>query len=251
VGGRRDRRPPARLGDPAVHALRPGQPPFIAEYDEPLRLAKHRALVAAHEDAFGARPLSYRAGRWGVDAIELAHIARLGYTIDSSIPPGIDFRDRAGLAARGPDFRAHMSATPEPRRVGPLWQVPASIVPIGPLAGATSLARVAARRDGRSAPARTLCRVLAATGLQEVIWIRPLKHPRAKLVQATRALLRRGASIVNVMFHSSEAFPGTSPLSRRPEDVERLCGDLDAIIEAARAHGAVGRTLREAVAAGA
>jgi hypothetical protein len=93
--------------------------------------------------------------------------------------------------------------------------------------------------------------VLAATGLQEVIWIRPLKHPRAQLVAATRALLRRGASIVNVMFHSSEAFPGTSPLSRRPEDVERLYGDLGAIIEAARAYGAVGRTLRQAVAASA
>jgi hypothetical protein len=226
----------------------PTSRPFIAEYDEPLRLAKHRALMAAHEEAFGTRPLSYRAGRWGVDEIELAHIASLGYTIDSSIPPGIDFRDRGGLAALGPDFRGEMSATPRPRRLGPLWEVPASIVPLGPLAGATGLARMAARRDARSARARVLCRALAATRLQEVIWIRPLKHPRQRLVQATRALLRRGAPVVNVMFHSSEAFAGTSPLSRRPEDVERLYGDLDAIIEAGRAHGALGRTLREAVA---
>lgn len=228
-----------------------GSRPFIAEYEEPLRLAKHRALVAAHEDAFSARPVSYRAGRWGVDEIELEHIAKLGYEIDSSVTPGIDFRDRAGLAARGPDFRAELRAAPGPRRIGQLWQVPASIVPIGPLAGATGLARMAARRDGRSAPARALCRALAVTGLQEVIWIRPLKHPRAKLAQATRALLGRGAPVVNVMFHSSEAFAGTSPLSRRQEDVERLYGDLDAIIEAGRAHGALGRTLREAVAAGA
>jgi hypothetical protein len=228
-----------------------GSRPFIAEYEEPLRLAKHRALIAAHEDAFSARPVSYRAGRWGVDEIELDHIAKLGYTIDSSIPPGIDFRDRAGLVTRGPDFRGEMSVAPGPRRVGPLWQVPASIVPIGPLAAATGLARMAARRDGRSAPARALCRALAATGLQEVIWIRPLKHERAKLVRATRALLQRGAPIVNVMFHSSEAFAGTSPLSRRQQDVEQLYRDLDAIIGAGRAHGALGRTLREAVAASA
>src|SRR5262249_47693156 len=116
---------------------------------------------------------------------------------------------------------------------------------------ATKLARVAARRDAGSTLARMLCRALAAGGLQEVIWIRPLKHPRDRLVRATRALLRRGAPIVNVMFHSSEAFVGTSPLSRRREDVERLYRDLDAIIEAGRAHGALGRTLREAVAAAA
>ena len=221
--------------------------PFIGEYDEPLRWAKHRELVAAHEGAFGARPVSYRAGRWAVDETERRHIARLGYSIDSSIPPGIDFRDRLGLAASGPDFRSEMSAVPTPRRNGALWEVPVSIVLVGPLAGAVGLARAAARRDGPSALPRALGRALAATRLQDVIWLRPLKHPRAQLIGATHALLERGAPIVNVMFHSSEAFPGTSPASRRPEDVERLYGDLDAIIDTARARGAEGRTLREAV----
>lgn len=181
---------------------------FIYDYEPDVRLAKHKQLVAAHEAAFGARPVSYRAGRWGVDAQELAHLEELGYTIDSSIPPGIDFRDR-----RGPDFSSYASDAPVPWREGKLWEVPASIV----------------RMDG---------------GLT---WIRPLKHPRAELVAATHALLERGAPIVNVMFHSSEAFVGTSPISRQPEDVERLYGDLAAIIDAAREHGAVGRTLREAV----
>jgi hypothetical protein len=50
------------------------------------------------------------------------------------------------------------------------------------------------------------------------------------------------------MFHSSEAFVGASPLSRQIEDVERLYADLEAIITAARSHGAVARTLRDAVA---
>jgi len=187
--------------------------PFIYEYDADVRLAKHESLLAAHEDAFGARPYSYRAGRWAVDALELAHLAQLGYGIDSSIPPGIDFRDRFGLRAAGPDFREWRSDVPAPFRDGALWEVPASIVPVD----------------------------------DQLIWIRPLKHPRELLVRATRVLLERGATIVNVMFHSSEAFVGTSPISRHAEDVERLYGDLDAIINEAGAHGAVGRTLRAAV----
>ncbi|MEA2488580.1 MAG: hypothetical protein QOH21_372 [Acidobacteriota bacterium] len=190
--------------------------PFIAEYDPAMRLAKHRELLAAHAEAFGAQPVSYRAGRWGVDAQELAHLAELGYRIDTSIPPGIDFRDRFGMHIAGPDFSAYASDAPRPWREEPLWEVPASVVRLEP---------------GR------------------FVWIRPLKHPRAELVEATHALLERGAPIVNVMFHSSEAFLDTSPLSRTVMDVERLYGDLAAIAGAAREHGAVGRTLRDAVEA--
>lgn len=178
---------------------------FIYEYDEDVRLAKHRRLLAAHAEAFGAHPVSYRAGRWGLDVMELAHLAQLGYRIDSSVPPGIDFRDRGG-----PDFTRLITDAPKPWREGELWEVPASIV------------------NGR--------------------WIRPLKHPREEMVANTRAMLERGAPIVNVMFHSSEAFVGTSPISRTRDDVERLYGDLAAIAEAAREGGAVGRTLWSAVA---
>jgi len=227
--------------------------PFIAEYDADLRLAKHRSLLAAHEDAFDARPVSYRAGRWGVDDVERQHIAELGYRIDSSIPPGIDFRDRAGLKQLGPDFRSDLKrGGPSPYRVGSLWEVPASIAPVGFLGGgrgAVALARIAGYRAERAGAARALSRALAASRLQQLVWVRPLKHPRSLLTQATHILLKRGVPIINVMFHSSEAFVGTSPLSRRREDVERLYLDLEAILNAARAHGAIARTLCDAVAA--
>ncbi|MDT4952406.1 MAG: hypothetical protein QOJ02_544 [Acidobacteriota bacterium] len=225
--------------------------PFIGEYAPDVRLAKHRSLLAAHEDAFGARPHSYRAGRWGVDSIELEHLAELGYRIDSSVPPGIDFRDRSGLQQPGPDFRSYLKRGGLlPHRVGTLWEVPASIAPLGLLGvgeGALAIARIAARRNEGSSAARALSRTLAGLRLQKLIWIRPLKHPRAQLEQATHALLRRGVPIINVMFHSSEAFLDTSPLSRRAEDVEHLYADLEAIIAAVRSHGAVARTLHDAV----
>lgn len=227
--------------------------PFIGEYAADLRLAKHRSLLAAHEDAFDARPVSYRAGRWGLDSIELQHLAELGYQIDSSVPPGIDFRDRAGLQQLGPDFRAYLKGDgPRPYRSGTLWEIPATIAPIGLLGGgecAAAIAHAAGRRNRGSSAARGVSRALAALRLQKLVWIRPLKHPRAQLVSATHAVIRRGVPIVNVMFHSSEAFVGTSPASRHAEDVERLYADLEAIIFAARSQGAVARTLRGAVGA--
>jgi hypothetical protein len=226
--------------------------PFIGEYSAELRLAKHEALIRAHEDAFDTRPSSYRAGRWGVDALELEHIAALGYEIDSSIAPGIDFRDRAGLHMLGPDFRCHLRDVPRaPYRVGGLWQVPVSVTPVGPLAGGAAgaaLARFAARRGARSLPSVLACRALDRSGLQRLVWVRPARHPRPLLVKAVRSLVRRRTPIVNVMFHSSEAFTGTSPLSRTRADTDRLYDDLTAIVRTALEHGAVPRTLRDAVA---
>ena len=51
------------------------------------------------------------------------------------------------------------------------------------------------------------------------------------------------------MFHSSEAYAGTSPISRSEADVDRLLGDLTAIVTPRARQGAVPRTLSEAVAA--
>ena len=229
-----------------------GARPFIYEYPAATRLAKHESLVAAHEDAFGARPQCYRAGRWGVDPLELEHLAALGYRIDSSVPPGIDFRDRWGLVEPGPDFRGHLVAGPaQPRRAGPLWEVPVSITPAGRL-GTGGVAVKVARWCGARRPAdrasRQAYRALDAAGLHRLVWVRPLRHPRSMLVAATRSLLAQGARVLNVMFHSSEAFAGTSPISRTEADVQRLLGDLTAIVAAARAAGAVPRTLSAAVA---
>ena len=218
-----------------------GARPFIYEYPVATRLAKHECLVAAHEDAFGARPRCYRAGRWAVDGQELEHLAALGYCIDTSVPPGIDFRDRRGLEAPGPDFRRHLGAGPaQPHRVGPLWEVPVSITPAGRLgtgAVATRVARLAGAHRPRHRASRWAYRALDGAGIHRLVWVRPLRHPRPLLVAATRTLLIGGAGILNVMFHSSEAHAGASPISRLEADVDRLLGDLTAIVTAAARQG--------------
>lgn len=226
--------------------------PFIGEYEPAVRLAKHRSLLAAHEEAFGARPVSYRAGRWGIDELETRHLEELGYRVDSSIPPGIDFRDRGGFRLPGPDFRRHLTGVPPaPYRLGGLWQVPASLTPVGWLGSgrlSAALLRASGDRSRRRSVARAASRLLAGSGAARLIWVRPLKHPRADLVRAALSLARRRAPVINVMFHSSEAWVGGSPLSRTSEDVERLYGDLAAICRALLATGTVrATTLADAV----
>ena len=180
-------------------------------------------------------PIAIARGRWGIDAIEYRHLEELGYGIDSSIPGGIDFRDRYGRQAPGPDFRSHfLPGGLKPYGVGKLIEIPVSILPVGSFGSgefACLVARYAANRSRPISLPVTLSKALEISGLQRVIWLRPLKHPRQLLMQAARTLLERRVGIVNIMFHSSEAFVNTSPLSRTAEDVERLYGDLRAIVE--------------------
>lgn len=91
--------------------------------------------------------------------------------------------------------------------------------------------------QGRGLGARVTKRLLARTGLCRVVWVRPLLHPREDLVSAALLLLERGARVINIMFHSSEAYAGTSPRSRTQEDVERLFGDLESVAGALKETG--------------
>ena len=49
---------------------------------------------------FGAYPVTYRAGRYGIGEETAAILASLNYSIDMSVQPGIDMR-----RIHGPDFR--------------------------------------------------------------------------------------------------------------------------------------------------
>lgn len=228
--------PPFTPADRVAH-------PYIYEYEPAVRLEKLRAVTLAIEDAFGRRPVSYRAGRWGIDETERVHLAALGYAIDSSVVPGHSFATSIGLSRGGPDFRAALDGgPPEPYRCGGLWEVPVSATTIGllPAAGARGLsARLARSLSYRSGVTARAARRALAAGVCRLVWVRPLVHPRRDLVRAALSLVEQGASLINVMFHSSEAFEGTSPRTRRREDVERFYGDLAEVLGALRDTGKV------------
>ena len=237
--------PPFTAADEGAH-------PYIYEYDADVRLAKLRAMTAAVEDAFGVHPVSYRAGRWGLDEIEVRNLAELGYRFDTSVVPGHDFGPSRGFSHPGPDFRRQLDGTPtRPYRLGELWEVPVSVTTLGGLGsgrlGAALARTVFPRRD---TAARAVTKMMRTSGLCRMIWVRPLRHSRSDLVRAALSLVRQGASVINIMTHSSECYPGTGPATRSEDDVGRLYGDFEAIITALKATGQVTpRTLSEALTA--
>src|SRR5690606_7934440 len=75
---------------------------FAGSLPPELERAKFRALRDAIEANFGANPVIYRAGRYGIGPNSAAMLAEDGIAIDTSVRANFDYS-----AASGPDFRHH------------------------------------------------------------------------------------------------------------------------------------------------
>ncbi|MFN8548678.1 MAG: deacetylase [Candidatus Eisenbacteria bacterium] len=189
--------------------------------------AKMERVVDATERAFGLRPVSYRAGRWGFDGRQIEHLLALGIRVDCSVTPHISWRAQRGKrdGHGGPDFRgaARVPYWIDPadvRRPGSsqLLELPMTVLYSGgPLAHLPPVWRWA---DGvRYSPAGKVLNRLGWTA-------RPFraKHDTAlrELLSMVRNARRLGLPYVMLMFHSSELMPGGSPYNPDPAAIERL-----------------------------
>jgi hypothetical protein len=214
-------RPGLRYNDPA-HA-------FPCQLPDDLLQAKTAALTEQIAAAFGRRPTSYRAGRFGFDRRLARYLADEGYTVDSSVTPLWDWRGTPGLGGEGgPDFRAH---SPHPfmiRGAGPrgLLEIPVTLfATYGPLRRSSLLLEAY-----RSLPARAVRKLLLSRWLlPQPMWLAPDPRYRAEDIGAVwRCASEAGLGVGVMMFHSSELMPGGSPFRPDAESVDDLHATLDA-----------------------
>ena len=196
-----------------------------------LQEAKLALLCERIQDAFGARPTSYRAGRWGFDCSTIPVLEKLGFVVDSSVRPlwwdptrhGPQFA-RAPLAPyyldEGDACRAGHSG---------VLEVPVSSLIVGRFG---ALVERVVRRAG---PTFGLDRLAARLGLCS---LRPELHSLAEMRALTDALVARELPVFNLMFHSSAALPGASPYVADEPALDAFCRRLEATLEYLLAHDA-------------
>ncbi len=188
--------------------------------------AQLAALTGAVMDIAGVPPISYRSGRFGFSAAHVSSLESQGYLIDSSVAPlfceahkqGPDFVD----APLTPYFLAYDNAT----RPGTsdLLELPLSAALNRRVPG------WAARAYGRLPWPYTARRVLRLAGIARVRWLRPSYSSAADMNALADDLVRRGEPILNLLFHSSEALPGTSPYNRTEADLAGFYDRLSAVL---------------------
>jgi peptidoglycan/xylan/chitin deacetylase (PgdA/CDA1 family) len=198
-----------------------------------LQLAKIQTLTAALQQAFGRRPTSFRAGRYGIGPDTVAALVSCGYRVDSSVSPFVNLE----TVDDGPSF---VGAPIVPYRLEPDCDVrrPASDGPIveiplsygfsrGPFSVFNRVQRLLeAAPRGLHLPG-----IAVHTGLVRRLSLSPEFQSVAQMLKLSARLLEHGARHLHISWHTPSLMPGLSPFTRTAADVERLYGAIEAYLD--------------------
>jgi hypothetical protein len=190
---------------------------FQRDYPPELELDKLRALTELFRSAFGRAPRAFRAGRFGVGSASIGCLESLGYTVDSSVTPGVSW-ERSG--AKGLSFRFSPTQPYHPSRTSPgepgestLVEVPVTIRP-HPWSGLPFV--------GSWLPAR---------------WLRPTRGATARLLAVAKEEIRSAEThgkdapvVLNAMFHNVEVIADASPYAQTESQARAILGRVGALL---------------------
>lgn len=199
-------------------------------YPADVERMKMIVLTDLFKERFGHAPVSFRAGRFGAGNNTAGILRDLGYKVDSSVSPGMDWDFPDGRV----DF---MDAPTQPYHVsddltmpddGPLLEVPVTI--------RANWFRRALHSSSSSPLMRGMNRV--TNKVFPAVWFRPSYHSDRQMISTARHEVRKGRGndtiVVNMMFHSMEAVAGASPYAKDEDECHALLTRINTALTWAR-----------------
>ena len=195
---------------------------FAMNLPAALEAAKLTTMVETIERAFGARPQVYKAGRYGIAARTLGMLSPLGFTVDTSVNPHMNY-----ASEQGPDFRG-FDARPCWLTHG-LLEIPCTTGYAG-FAGTALGARLHAAALAAPPQLRAVG-ILARLGVTNRIMLSPEGSTLDEMKAVTRALIARGVRTLTFSFHSPSVEPGHTPYVRSQADLGRFLQSIEQYFE--------------------
>lgn len=209
--------------------------------------AKIRTVVGRLEDAFGVRPVTFRAGRWGFGPTVARALAEEGLVFDSSVSPFLDWSDSGG-----PDYS---SAPFQPYRFDPdaplTEAADGALVELPPTIGSFRGNHAAAARRRRRLE-RSFLQKLRVVGLLDRAgfitqrWLSPEMLDGPDLVRLASATVDAGHPFLGLTFHSCALLPGATPFVRDAAERADFLAAVEHFLETCAARGYRFMTLAEA-----
>jgi len=194
--------------------------------------------------AFRSEPRSYRGGRWSLGPESERSLRNCGIEVDSTVTPGIDWRDPSETLVSGPDYR---NAHRHPHSVGSVFGESNGSGGVLELPVGAAWFPTVARHYGPFAM-RQLSRVCKITGIRlGHRWLRPTGVSTPDMVATMKSLRADNVPVWVFMIHSSEISP-CKPLPAQA-DVDAFIQRCEEGVAAAVELGAKPATLSEAAAA--
>jgi hypothetical protein len=199
-----------------------------------LQRSKIASLTRALEETTGARPTSFRTGRYGLGRETTQALIEQRYRVDSSVTPWISWvgTDDGADFVGAPLSVYTLDGTTDPRQAvpgGPLVEVPLSC-------GFTRWPferweRVSRGLAGRWLRPFRLVGLAARAGVVRSAMLSPEISPPGDMLRLAMHLVSHGVTHLQVTLHSPTLRPGLSPFAPSRRDVERLYGWIDQFIE--------------------
>jgi len=186
-------------------------------------------LTGLFEKTFGYRPLSFRAGRFGLSRHTLSILEELGYRVDTSVVPLHGEADPGGsVSFLSAPFKAYFPSSDDFCRPGGL-----SVLELPVTAGMSIWSEIPSALRPCVMKSRILrsllCRMVGRRRCVPV-WLRPTRRSAEEMMNLSTWWVERNpkerAVILVMMFHNIEAVPGCSPYVHTEGDAREFIGSL-------------------------
>lgn len=198
------------------------------------------------QSRIGVTPTSFRAGRWGFGPTVAAAIAELGFEVDCSVSPFVDWSELGGVDfSLAPDrpYRFSPARPLVPDEAGALVQLPTTI---GYLRGRAAGANRARRALERSWLSRfKLVGLLDRAGVLARRWLSPETATAPEMVRVIDSSLEAGMRCLQLTFHSCTLLPGATPFVRDGQDLDGFLRSISTVLEHCRSAGCEFETLAQ------
>ena len=211
-------------------------------YPAEVEKAKLTSITRIFEDKFNRKATSFRAGRFSAGANTMKALLELGYKVDTSVTPHINWNDATRErpvnfidAPEQPYFIKDGTITGESAKKEGLLQVPVTIGLIK----------------------RNPLQELVASGMgmrrkinwNKRVWLRPafakLEDMKALINQYSHRYADREAIVFNMMFHNVEVLPGLSPYTLTQYACDLYKNDLENLFDFCNIHDIKGICLSD------
>lgn len=198
----------------------------------PYELQKEKliALTDQIKKAFGIRPQSFRAGRWGLGSETIDALIACGYRVDSSVTPMMSWSDYGD----GPEYNDV--------RIEPYWmpsesdrmnengrhfilEVPVSIgFNRWPFKFWKTIYSLLQKNWLKCLHP---IRLFHYTGLLRKIWLSPEGSSADEMITLSKLMIKHRKRILNLTFHSNSLLPGKGPFIKNEKEVEQFYFKLE------------------------
>lgn len=213
-----------------------------------LQFRKMSFLHMTIEKNFGISPVSFRCGRWGYNSDVAVNLQKLGYKVDTSIAPFMDWSPYEGpdFSRIGPGaFRFEAEDIFRESPDGPLLEVPATV---GFYQRNFSMSgRVLRLLTAKPLNKLRLYGMLYRLSLLNRVWLSPEVSDARGMIRLARKMKKNGYPFLNMAFHSPNLCFGMTPFVKTKDEEKIFLERIREFLAFARDEGIDSIKLSESV----